>query len=326
MIIGKEFAAWLESRERQRATADAMEILRRRWSGYAAVSALREEISRAASEDSAAFLAAAERFFDRSDCLPPLLDELMTAARADPFFRPPFKLVSSPLHSGLLLFDSPNIVIGLGIVRLEPLAAKKAGASGGSSIMFNGQWTLLRPLRAGDALLSFWEAEPVGESLSAEEAGQCRLVERRRLRNGETILLDGRRQSFVVEHALSDIVLLQANIRAGASPFTVEYDSRTLDFVGATTADETNSRLELMVSLLRLLDAREAIPVVREALATASFHTRWQMMRELLAWDAEAALPALRQMAEGDPHAEVRAAARHTLEMFFAEEPEPCHA
>jgi len=45
-------------------------------------------------------------------------------------------------------------------------------------------------------------------------------------------------------------------------------------------------------------------------------------MRELLALDADAALPPLRRMADRDPHPEVRAAARQTLELFFADEPE----
>ena len=40
-------------------------------------------------------------------------------------------------------------------------------------------------------------------------------------------------------------------------------------------------------------------------------------MRELLALDAEAALPDLRRLAEQDPHPEVRAAASQTLRLFF---------
>jgi hypothetical protein len=42
-------------------------------------------------------------------------------------------------------------------------------------------------------------------------------------------------------------------------------------------------------------------------------------MREMLALDAEAALPALKRMAAGDPHPEIRAAALQTLGLFFDE-------
>jgi hypothetical protein len=54
-------------------------------------------------------------------------------------------------------------------------------------------------------------------------------------------------------------------------------------------------------------------------------------MRELLALDADVALPHLRRMAADDPHPEVRATARRTLDLFFADEPAaagdvPCRA
>jgi hypothetical protein len=46
-------------------------------------------------------------------------------------------------------------------------------------------------------------------------------------------------------------------------------------------------------------------------------------MRELLAMDADAALPPLRDMAARDPHPEVRAAARQTLDLFFSDSDAP---
>jgi hypothetical protein len=46
-------------------------------------------------------------------------------------------------------------------------------------------------------------------------------------------------------------------------------------------------------------------------------------MRELLAWDAEAAFPVLKAMAEDDPHPDVRNAARRTISEFFQDEALP---
>jgi hypothetical protein len=125
--------------------------------------------------------------------------------------------------------------------------------------------------------------------------------------------VDGSCESFVVEHATGDIVYLQATIQAGAAPLTVEYDSDTLSFVNASSTDEASSRVQMMATLLREMDRDDAVPVLRELLKTPHFYTRWHIMRELLALDAEAALPDLRRMAGGDPHPEVRAAARQTL-------------
>jgi len=103
----------------------------------------------------------------------------------------------------------------------------------------------------------------------------------------------------------------------------VEYDSSSLTFVNASSTDEVASRVQLMVSLLRTMDRQDAVPLVAEALNSPRFYTRWHVMRELLAMDADAALPHLRRMAEADPHPEVRAAAVQTLAMFFDDEAEP---
>ena len=65
----------------------------------------------------------------------------------------------------------------------------------------------------------------------------------------------------------------------------------------------------MMVTLLRIMDRKDAVPVVRESLKDQHFYTRWQIMREFLALDAEAALPSLRDMARRDPHPEIREAA-----------------
>lgn len=144
-------------------------------------------------------------------------------------------------------------------------------------------------------------------------------------------MVDGSRESFVVEHAEADIVYLQATIQTGAAPLTVEYDSQTLAFVNASSTDEASSRVQMMVTLLRAMDRADAVPVLRQLLNSPHFYVRWHIMREMLALDAEAALPDLRRLAATDPHPEVRAAARQTLELFFDDEPAleevaACHA
>jgi HEAT repeat protein len=78
----------------------------------------------------------------------------------------------------------------------------------------------------------------------------------------------------------------------------------------------------MMVSLLRTMERDDALPLIEEALASPHFYTRWHIMRELIAMDAERALPLLRRMAADDPHPEVRATARQTLDLFFADEAE----
>jgi len=192
-------------------------------------------------------------------------------------------------------------------------------------------WNLFRYVKAGGATVSFWETDPIGPDFSAAAAGALRLTGRRRIVDGEEIVIDGGRQSFIVDHATSDMLYVQAMVRAGAAPLTAEYDSDSRAFIGATSTDEASSRVQMMATLLREMGREDAVPVLRESLNSPHFYTRWHIMRELLALDAEAVLPDLKRMAAEDPHPEVRAAATQTLDMFFEseadeQEAEPCLA
>jgi hypothetical protein len=243
--------------------------------------------------------------------------ELIAISGADPFFRPPFHPLVNEVHNSLLLYHHPDLSISLGVTGVDMLAAKKTARTGPASINFTGYSTLLRFLKAGGATLSFWEAPEIGDDFAAGDAGPCRLVACRRIEDGDEIVVDGRRESFVIEHAETDILFFQAVARAGCAPVGVEYDSDSLQFIGASSTDEASSRLQMMVSLLRALGRDEAFPLFEEALESPQFYTRWHIMREMLAMDAEAARPRLERMAATDPHPDIRAAARQTLALFF---------
>ncbi|HEV2746347.1 MAG TPA: HEAT repeat domain-containing protein [Allosphingosinicella sp.] len=263
-------------------------------------------------------LAAAERLMRRTGDIRRLVRELIGEAR-DPFFQPPFLVLTSDIASGIMLYDDENVTISVGVTGADALAAKKSGERGPASIHFNGLRTVFHFLKAGGATLSFWEAPPIADHPGGGEGARCRLVERRRIDDGERVALDGRTQSFVIEHATSDIVCIQAAVHAEGAPLAVEYDCRSLEFVGASSTDEGTSRVQMMVSLIRAMDRRDAAPVLEELLAGSDFYTRWYIMRELLALDAEAALPGLRRMAATDAHPEVRDAAAATLATFFGD-------
>jgi hypothetical protein len=330
MIASDRLAAWLGDRGRQAATTAAMTDFLRDWHGEGALANVRAELTGLVAPQRHEVVELARRLFDRLP-VADVVEALIARCRADPFFLPPLHLLTSEVHSGLLLFHHEHLSVGLGVTGLDLLAAKKTFRRGGASIAFTGVSNLFRYIKAGDALLSFWEAPRITGGFRAEQAGECRLIERRRIQDGEEFLIDGSRESFVIEHAAGDIVYLQATVQTGAAPLIVEYDSDSLQFVNASSADEASSRVQMMATLLREMDREDAVPVLRELLGTPHFYTRWHMMREMLALDADAALPDLQLMAACDPHPEVRAAAARTLTLFFADaparrEPEPCPA
>ena len=317
MIPGPALAAWLADRDAQARSFERVEGFARKWGARTLMNQLERDILALDERNPEALLAIARRFMDRTGEFDTMMRELIATCRTDPFFRPPFHPLSSEAQNSLLLYHHPSLSISLGVTGVDMLAAKKAGRRGPASINFAGYVSLLRFLKAGEAVLSFWEAPPIADEFVAAEAGHCRMVERRRIEDGEEIVIDGRQQSFVIEHATSDILFFQAVARAGAAPVSTEFDSESLAFIGASSTDEASSRLQMMVSLLRRMEVDEAFPLFEEALRSPHFYTRWHVMREMLSMDAEAALPSLRRMAAADPHPDIRAAARQTLDQFF---------
>ncbi|WP_129790588.1 HEAT repeat domain-containing protein [Sphingosinicella sp. CPCC 101087] len=313
-------ARWLADRDAQATSLRRIERFAHEYGAHSLVRQLERDLAALQERTPEALIGAARAFMDGDRELDALMRALFAESRADPFFRPPFHPVSSEIHESLLLYHHPDLSISFGVTGLDMLAAKKTGRRGPASINFTGFVTLLRFIKAGSATLSFWEAPEITAGFSAASAGRCRLVERRRIRDGEDILVDGRRQSFVIEHAAGDILFFQAVARTGGAPVGAEFDSEGHHLVGATSADEASSRLEMMVSLLRALERDEAFPLLEEALGNPNFHTRWHVMREMLAMDADAALPSLRKLASDDPHPDVRAAARQALSLFFVDE------
>lgn len=322
MIAGAALAAWLADRDAQRASLDAVEASAAKWSRHPLMTELERELIELDPKTPQRILDAARRYMDRVEDVDALMADLIASCRSDPFFRPPIHPVSSDIHTGLLMFHNQDLSVALGVTGVDLLAAKKSGKRGATSIGFTGLLTSFRYLKAGNATLSFWEAPPIADNFIAGEAGRARFVERRRIEDGEEVVIDGRYQSFVIEHADSDMLYFQALVRSGGAPLATEYDSASLSFVSASSTDEAASRVQMMVSLLRTMERDDAMPLIVEALDSPHFYTRWHIMREMLAMDADAALPHLRRMAEADPHPEIRATAAQTLSLFF-EEDEP---
>ena len=320
MIPGTVLAEWIADREAQRRSYARVDACAQKWSVHPLMTQIEREVSELDPRTPDNLLRAARRFIDRTDDIDALMGELIATSRIDPFFGPPLPPIIAEIHSSLLLYHHPDLLIGLGVSGVDDLAAKKSNRRGPASVNFTGYVILLRFIDAGGATLSFWEAPRIGEDFVAAAAGPCRMVGRRRIEDGEEVVIDGRYQSFVIDHAERDIVYYQAEARAQCAPICAEYDSDTLSFIGASSTDEAASRVQMMVSLLRAMDRDDAFPLFEKALDGWPFYARWHIMREMLAMDADAALPSLRRMAAQDPHPDIRNAARQTLDLFFVEE------
>jgi hypothetical protein len=323
MMPREELSRWLADPEAQEATTARFAGVSSQLKALPFMARLRREIDALPLADAASVLGCARTAMMDGDGLGQVFSCLIEAAAADPYFRPALRSLTSEIHSGILLFDTAELTLFVSVMPADGLAAKRCSRTGRRSIVFPGHQSLYRFIRSGGATFSFWEAPLIEPGFTAAASGRCRLVERRRIADGELLEMDGRNESFVIEHAAGDLVYLQAISSAGRAPLTVEYDSDTHEYVGASSTDEISSRTQMMLSLLRTMDRTDAVPVMVGMLANPHFYARWQTMRELLALDAQAALPHLAAMAGGDPHPEVRAAAAATLSACF---PDPADA
>ena len=320
MIPREELSLWLADGRAQQSTLERMERVTRHLKTLSFYRRLEAALADLPNCTASKILGCAQRAMEDENALHEVFTCLIEASAEDPYFRPALRNISTDLQAGILLFETADLSVSLSVLSPDALAAKRTGPAGARSIVFPGQRSVYRFLKAGGATLSLWEAPPIEPGFTAATSGRCRLVERRAIADGELLWLDGRRQTFVIDHAVGHLVYLQAITAAGRAPLTVEYDQGSLAFAGASSTDEVSSRTQMMLAMLRTMDRADAVPLMVELLASPNFYARWQAMRELVALDAEVALPHLEEMARADDHPEVRAAAASALAACFPED------
>ncbi len=315
MIIDAELKAWLADRTaHRRCEADAQRF-GRNWGETAPHVDFDAAMAGLPADATAGTVAAAAQALLADDAwLDGLIARLSDAMRGNPSFEPPFRALHTDIHTGLLVYEDGHLTIAAGVSKLTSLAQRKQNGRGRGSVNFTGQVSVLRFLKAGGVRLAFWECDPIGADFSAAGAGQCRPIGSREIADGETIIIDGRRQSFVIEHAAANFVLVQANVKTGQAPVSVEYDAASRRFIGCSAVDEGDCRIQMVATLARILGHEQAFAAISAFLDHPGFFVRWHAMKELLGIDLAAALPHLKHMAAHDPHPDPRAAARMVLD------------
>jgi hypothetical protein len=321
MTLAPELKAWLADRERQTRTQDKIDGFGRDWDRGAVQQAFGRAMAQLPEQSAEAVADAARALFADDSWVDALIGSLAVPMRADPFFDPPFRSMSSELHRGLIVFEDEHLSIGAGVTRVGQLAARKTARRGETSIGFTGRVSVIKFVKAGGARISLWEAPPITADFAASDAGQCARVGERQLADGDIVTIDGRFQGYVIEQARANLLVLQAEINLDAAPLSVEYDSATFAYVGCSATRDGASRIQMITTLLRKFGCDAAFPTLAGFLDHPDFFVRWHVMRELLGIDAAAALPHLKRMAARDPHGDVRRAARSVLDRLQAPRP-----
>ena len=310
----EQLRQWLADRGAQQRTQRAIGAFGDAWRAGAVQSRLDQAMAALPVQSAEALAEAARGVFSDETWTDRLIGSLAERLREDPFFQPPFAYLNADLHCGLVLYEHQRISIAAGVTHAGQLGVRKSAKRGATSVGFPGRVLVLKFLKAGDARISLWEAPRIEPGFTAAEAGRCVRTGERVLIDGDVLTLDGRYQSYVVERARSNLVVLQAEIYADQAPLSVEYDSSSHAFVGCSATDDAASRIQLIATLLRKLGCERAFESIAGFLDHPDFFVRWHIMKELLGIDAEAALPHLKRMAARDPHPDTRRAAREVLD------------
>ena len=314
MIVGTELLTWCRDKAAQAAARAQADAFTNAWNEGPAHRRFTDAMASLDARTAEAVAAKMVELFEDEQWLNALVGQLAEALRRNPFVEAPFRHTNSDVHKGLIAFEDEHVSVGAGITSVASLAEKKRQKGRRASIAFSGQVEVFKFIKAGQARLSFWEAPRIKADFTGGSAGRCWRSGERRIEDGAVLTVDGRWQSFSIDHAASNLVVLQATVKPDRAPLSVEYDSVSHEFVGCSAADDSASRIQMIATLLRKLDSGAAFPVLAEFLDHPNFFVRWHVMRELLGLDVEAALPHLKRMAISDRHTETRRAARSTLE------------
>lgn len=320
MTVGQELEAWLADRGKRRRTQRAVDEFALEWSRGPVHQRFDQALATLPEQSAEAVAEAIRGLFADDLWVDALIDGLAAQLAADPFFEPPFRALNSDIHEGLLVFDDERVSIAAGVTNVARLAAKKTAPRGATSVALTGRLTVLKFVKAGDALLSFWEAPRITAGFTAADAGTCARTGEKRLRDGDILIIDGRHRTYVIEQARANLVVVQASITLDQAPLSVEYDSASGAFVGCSATGDGASRIQMITTLIRKLDCDGAFEAVAAFIGHPDFFVRWHVMRELLGIDAAAALPHLKRMAARDPHPDARRAARIVLDGLAAPE------
>ncbi|MEA3045447.1 MAG: hypothetical protein QOJ53_1906 [Sphingomonadales bacterium] len=321
MIISNALRSWLDDRPAQRRTQQAIDRFGRDWNRGPVQQRFDDAFAALPVQSAEAAADAAKILFADDVWLDALIAGLAGRLSADPFFDPPFRAMNSDIHSGLVVYEDPRVAIAVGVTDIARLAAKKSARRGATSVGFTGRVTVLKFVKADGARISLWEAPAITASFNAAQAGRCARTGERDLADGDILVIDGRHQTYLVEQARANLLVVQAEINLDQAPLSVEYDSATLAYVGCSANGDGASRIQMITTLLRKLGCAEAFEAVAGFIDHPDFFVRWHVMRELLGIDAQAALPHLRRMAARDPHPDARRAARSVLDRLDAPRP-----
>ena len=223
-----------------------------------------------------------------------LLADGCAAMAADPRHLPAFRASSNGATRHLVLARTERIWLSATVI--EPTARV------GTRVHFSGRYSLCRPLNRA-----------MRGQMFALAGDRAVAMGERTVEAGEVMELDERRETWRIHADSSPLMLLRAQVAPPGPVAARIHDGATGASVATAQTDEGHARALMLLSLLRVQGRTDAAAQFAQALDAPLGGQRWAVMREYLALDTRAALPALRAMVDNDMDDAVRLLAAQTL-------------
>lgn len=242
-----------------------------------------------------------------------MVDKLCQIQSKNPFTNIELRSSKSENYSKLILHQERKFSINLCIAK----SRNAQHISSQNNFVFGPDMMMVAPINDAQIIKAQLDSN---DNILKHEIESC---------NGRPLYIYNNRlesMNFVTQD--KDIIFLRAIIKTGAfDDCTEKISHHYLQFNGDNRpqkhlADETLSRAQLILSILRHQNTKRAIPLFEEWVRNDAPDMRWYVMREFLAMDMKAALPHLSFMSEYDDSRCVRKAALDTLHILRVQYPE----
>ncbi|MDT8759780.1 hypothetical protein MZO42_13840 [Sphingomonas psychrotolerans] len=218
------------------------------------------------------------------------------------------------------LFHNVNIIkrdgIGLTVSSISDRELAVSRARGeGTRVVFSGQRVFFKFLKADDIALTIWECDPFDDA-SEFATLRCRSAREIRVSAGDTLEIDGSRQSLSFGNCEQVAVFLQVENLTRDLGTSIAFDRDSGDFRETYPTNRTALRRMVMCSALKHLGAHARLRQLPAAAREGPFYLRWHFVRETVAAAPDASIDLLTAVAERDASPTVRRAAKATLKVL----------
>lgn len=224
---------------------------------------------------------------------------------------------ADPVCQSVVLLDHGGVHLSLAIVTASGWQAQsEATWEEGGIVGFADGWTWIRFLDAPDVLLQQFVLDGEGEGQRAVAEYPVRVT------TGDTLRLANACESFRFTYVGADIVMLRMLVRDPDAREATECDARSGAVLRRRQAQSHDGRTQMLVSLLRSLGRKDAVPVIAANHRHWPDHLRWHGVREALATDTVEGFRLLQALAAGDPDDGLRAQAKRVRDDLIGHYPQ----